>query len=77
MLYNWGQLLLLRNTEYLYHLVCFKYFWPFSILYVYLFIVEDWDLFEKMMDHLYDKHIKSEAELHPVLFSEVPVSTIK
>jgi len=40
-------------------------------------IVEDWDLFEKMMDHLYDKHIKSEAELHPVLFSEVPVSTIK
>ena len=36
--------------------------------------VEDWDLFEKMMDHLYEKHVKSESELHPVLFSEVPVS---
>ena len=36
--------------------------------------VEDWDLFEKMMDHLYERHIKSESELHPVLFSEASVS---
>lgn len=33
-------------------------------------MVEDWDLFELMMDHAYNKHIKSEAPLHPVLMSE-------
>ena len=38
------------------------------------YIVEDWDLFEKMMDHLYERHIKSESELHPVLFTETSVS---
>ena len=36
--------------------------------------VEDWDLFEMMMDHLYERHVKSESELHPVLFSEASVS---
>lgn len=38
------------------------------------YAVEDWDLFEKMMDVLYERHIKSEPELHPVLFSEPSVS---
>ena len=39
-----------------------------------VYIVEDWDMFEKMMDHLYERHIKSESELHPVLFTETSVS---
>ncbi|OQR69271.1 actin protein 6B [Tropilaelaps mercedesae] len=33
-------------------------------------LVEDWDLFEKMLDYIYDKHIRSESQLHPVLMSE-------
>lgn len=33
-------------------------------------MVNDWDLFEKVMDHTYSKYIKSESELHPVLMSE-------
>jgi len=36
--------------------------------------VEDWDLFEKFLDHFYARHIKSESELHPVLMSEPAVS---
>ncbi len=35
--------------------------------------VEDWDLFEKMMNHIYKKHVKSDSALHPVLLSEAPV----
>lgn len=38
-------------------------------------MIEEWDLFEKMMDHLYERHIKSESELHPVLFSEASWNT--
>lgn len=37
-------------------------------------MVEDWDLFEKMLDYVYDKHIKSESSFHPVLMSEASVS---
>lgn len=37
-------------------------------------MVEDWDLFEKMLDHVYNKHIKSESSFHPVLMSEASVS---
>ena len=36
-------------------------------------MIEDWDLFEKVLDYTYAKCIKSEAELHPVLMSEAPV----
>jgi len=36
--------------------------------------VEDWDLFEKFLDHFYARHVKSESELHPVLMSEPAVS---
>ena len=35
--------------------------------------VEDWDLFENMMEYVYKKHLKSDSILHPVLFSEPPV----
>lgn len=33
-------------------------------------LIEDWDLFEKVLDYCYDKHIRSDAHLHPVLMSE-------
>ncbi|XP_054710495.1 actin-like protein 6B [Uloborus diversus] len=33
-------------------------------------MIEDWDLFERVLDHVYSKHIKSEPHLHPVLMSE-------
>ncbi|CAG2118019.1 unnamed protein product [Medioppia subpectinata] len=35
-------------------------------------MIEDWDLFEKLMDYVYKKHLKSDSMLHPVLFSEAP-----
>ena len=36
-------------------------------------LIEDWDLFEKLVDHSYKRHIRSDSELHPVLVSEAPV----
>lgn len=33
-------------------------------------MIEDWDLFERVLDYVYSKHIKSEPHLHPVLMSE-------
>ncbi|KAG0423835.1 hypothetical protein HPB47_000407, partial [Ixodes persulcatus] len=33
-------------------------------------MVDDWDLFEKLLDYTYSRHIKSEPHLHPVLMSE-------
>jgi actin-related protein len=33
-------------------------------------MIEDWDLFEEMLDNIYSRHIKSDASLHPVLMSE-------
>lgn len=36
--------------------------------------VEDWDMFEKLLDYIYAKDIKSESGLHPVLMSEASVS---
>lgn len=35
-------------------------------------MIEDWDLFEKIMDYSYSKVIQSESMYHPVLFSESP-----
>ncbi|XP_035697168.1 actin-like protein 6B [Branchiostoma floridae] len=35
-------------------------------------MIEDWDLFQMILDHIYKKHIHSEPELHPVLMSEAP-----
>ncbi len=43
---------------------------------VYCVPVRDWDLFEMMMDYTYNKHIKSESQLHPVLMSEPAVSKL-
>ncbi len=33
-------------------------------------MIDDWNLFEQVMDYSYAKVIKSESEMHPVLFSE-------
>lgn len=33
-------------------------------------MIENWDLFEKVLDYSYEKLIQSSSELHPVLFSE-------
>jgi actin-related protein len=38
-------------------------------------MIEDWDIFEKILDYTYAKCIKSESEYHPVLMSEPPVGT--
>ena len=38
--------------------------------------VENWDLFERLVDHTYSKHIRSESNLHPVLMSEPAVSSV-
>ncbi|KAJ9592986.1 hypothetical protein L9F63_015356 [Diploptera punctata] len=35
-------------------------------------MIEDWDLFEKVLDYTYTKCIQSESEFHPVLMSEAP-----
>lgn len=35
-------------------------------------MIEDWDLFDKMLEHIYDKHVHSDSQLHPVLISEAP-----
>ena len=39
-------------------------------------MIEDWEMFEQMLDYSYAKVLKSESEYHPVLFSEAPVSTL-
>ena len=36
-------------------------------------IVTDWDLYEQLLDHVLAKHVKTEAQYHPVLMSESPV----
>lgn len=41
---------------------------------MYHFLVEDWDLFEQVLDYSYSKHIKSESQFHPVMMSEPAVS---
>ena len=36
-------------------------------------LIDNWDLFEQLLDHSYKRHIRSDSELHPVLMSEAPV----
>lgn len=33
-------------------------------------MIEDWDLFEHLMEYVYEKQVKSSPDLHPVLMSE-------
>lgn len=39
--------------------------------------VNDWDLYQKLLDHLFSRHIKTTPDLHPILMSEAPVSQIR
>ena len=56
----------------------FHYFFSLKLTHGYLiFSVEKWDIFEKVMDYTYNKHIKSDPTLHPVLMSEAAVSQVK
>jgi hypothetical protein len=36
--------------------------------------VNDWDLYQKLLDHLLARHIKTTADLHPIMMTEAPVS---
>ena len=33
-------------------------------------MIDDWDLFEQLLDHIYKSHIRSDSQLQPVLMSE-------
>ncbi len=35
-------------------------------------MIDNWDMFEKVLDYSYKRIIQSESEFHPVLFSESP-----
>ena len=35
-------------------------------------VVEDWDLFEKLLDHVYKEYVREPSQDHPVLLSEAP-----
>ena len=39
--------------------------------------VNDWDLYQKLLDHLFSRHVKTSPDLHPILMSEAPVSQIQ
>ena len=41
-----------------------------------LYSVEDWDLYQRLIDHLYTKHLRTTPTEHPVLMSEKAVSTL-
>jgi len=38
-------------------------------------MIEDWDLFEKLLHHIYSNHIRDKSEGHPLLMSESPWNT--
>jgi actin-related protein len=39
-------------------------------------LIEDWDLFERVIDYTFDKHLKCDPSKHPILFTE-PVTNTK
>lgn len=39
-------------------------------------MIENFDLFEKMIDYIYTRHVQSDSSKHPVMFSEVCVRTL-
>lgn len=36
--------------------------------------VENWDMFEQVIDHTYKRYVQSESQEHPVMMSEASVS---
>ena len=49
---------------------------PLVISLCYSITVEDWDVFEQVVDYTYAKHLRSVPSEHPVLMSEASVSII-
>ena len=39
-------------------------------------MIEDWDVFEKVLDYTYDQCMKTKSQYHPVVFSEASVSIV-
>lgn len=37
-------------------------------------MIDDWDLFEKILDYSYSKCLQTESQYHPVLFTESPLN---
>lgn len=37
-------------------------------------MIDDWDLFEKILDYSYSKCLQTDAQYHPVLFTESPLN---
>ena len=33
-------------------------------------LIEDWDLFERVLDYTFDKHLRCDPSRHPILFTE-------
>ena len=51
---------------------------PLERDFIFLFVsVNDWDLYQKLLDHLFSRHVKTTPDLHPILMSEAPVSQIQ
>ena len=38
-----------------------------------VFVVSNWDLYQKLLDHLLSRHIKTTADQHPIMMTEPPV----
>ena len=73
-----GQKVDLSNVTKKYHIDTVGLHYPKKGMEVSTYIkdgmIEDWDMFEQILDYSYAKVIKSESEYHPVLFSEPAVS---
>lgn len=37
-------------------------------------MIDDWDLFEKILDYSYSKCLQTDSQYHPVLFTESPLN---
>lgn len=37
-------------------------------------LIDDWDLFEKVLDYTFGKHLRCDPSKHPILFTEPVVS---
>lgn len=66
-------------------IIMLPYFSIYSTSLKYLFVtvdwllfvsVEDWDIFERVVDYTYSKHLRSVPSEHPVLMSEASVSAL-
>ncbi len=56
------------------HVFYFHFYTVLIVLFPSL-TVEDWDLYQQLLNHLYKRHIMMESDNHPVLMSEPTVPT--